>query len=104
MLAARRSRDRDLAVAMMVSSALNPLNEPATARTLDGPDRATSTLGALLDLGEVDENDPSTPLWPGWGGVGPPSRPGCGAGAPEPAEVAGPAAWVSLPGGHRRFS
>lgn len=56
MLAARRSRERDLAVAMIVAGALDPLTELATARTLDSR-TASSTLGSLLDLGEVDEND-----------------------------------------------
>ena len=55
-LAARRSRERDLAVALIVASALDPLPKLATARTLDPP-TATSTLGSLLDLGRVDEND-----------------------------------------------
>ena len=56
MLAARRSRERDLAVAMIVAGALDPLTKLATARTLDSR-TASSTLGSLLDLGEVDEND-----------------------------------------------
>lgn len=55
-LAARRSRQRDLAVAMIVASLLEPRTKLATARALR-PETAASSLGQLLDLGEVDEND-----------------------------------------------
>ena len=47
-----RSRMRSLALAAIVSRIISPSSKPATARQLS-PESATSSLGALLDLGEV---------------------------------------------------
>ena len=55
-LAARRSRERDLAVALIVASLLEPRTKLATSRALR-PETAASSLGQLLGLGAVDEND-----------------------------------------------
>ena len=56
LLASRPSRERDLAVAMVVSRILNPSSKLATARSLVEQTK-TSTLGEVLDLGFLDEDD-----------------------------------------------
>lgn len=53
LLAPRRSRERDLVVAMITARVLNPRSKLATARGLD---HATS-LGDVLELGEVDVDE-----------------------------------------------
>lgn len=57
-IAYRRSRQRDLVVAMIVSRLVEekPLSKLGTARSLD-PDTATSSLGKALELGAVDEDE-----------------------------------------------
>ena len=52
----RRSRPRDLALALIAARLLAPRSKLATARTL-APETASTSLGALLDLGEVEENE-----------------------------------------------
>jgi len=54
LVASKRSRRRDLVVAMIVARLLNPRSKLATARGLD---EATSSLGDVLDLGAVDEDE-----------------------------------------------
>jgi hypothetical protein len=56
LLAARRSPERDRAVALIVSRALAPDSKLATARQLDR-DSATSTLGERLGLEAVEAED-----------------------------------------------
>ncbi len=56
LLAARRSPERDRAVALIVSRVLAPDSKLATARALD-PETATSTLGEMLGLGAVEAED-----------------------------------------------
>ncbi len=56
LLAARRSPERDRAVALIVSRVLTPDSKLATARALD-PETATSTLGEMLGLGAVEAED-----------------------------------------------
>lgn len=56
MIARKRSRSRDLVVAMIVGRILDPGSKLAMARGLDG-DMATSALGDILDLGSVHENE-----------------------------------------------
>jgi hypothetical protein len=56
MLAARRSPERDRAVALIVARVLHADSKLATARTLD-PDSATSTLGECLGLETVEADD-----------------------------------------------
>jgi len=56
LLASRRSRSRDLAVAMVVARVLDPCSKLATARGLRA-DTAFSALGEELGLESVDEDD-----------------------------------------------
>ena len=56
MLHRSRSRERQLALAAIVSRVLSPDSKLATARRLS-PETATSSLGALLDLGPVGGNE-----------------------------------------------
>jgi hypothetical protein len=56
LLAARRSPERDRAVALIASRVLAPDSKLATARTLDA-DSATSTLGEMLGLETVEAED-----------------------------------------------
>lgn len=56
MLAARRTRRRDLVMAMIVARVLNPGSKLATARGLSRHTRS-STLGEMLDLGRVNEDE-----------------------------------------------
>ena len=51
-----RSRMRDLALAATLSRIISPSSKLATARQLS-PGTATSSLGAMLDLGEVSGNE-----------------------------------------------
>jgi len=55
-IAPRRSRQRDLAVAMIVARIIDPQSKLATARGLSG-ETAFTSLGEALGLGEIDEND-----------------------------------------------
>jgi hypothetical protein len=50
------NRCRDLVLALIVSRILDPASKLATARALS-PDTATSSLGDMLGLGEVDEDE-----------------------------------------------
>ena len=50
------NRCRDLVLALIVSRILDPASKLATARALS-PDTATSSLGEMLGLGEVDEDE-----------------------------------------------
>ena len=52
----RRSRERQLALAAIVARVLAPDSKLATARRLS-PETATSSLGALLELGPVTGNE-----------------------------------------------
>ncbi|MDP2935000.1 MAG: IS1634 family transposase, partial [Dehalococcoidia bacterium] len=56
LLATRPSRERDLAVAMVVSRILNPCSKLATCRSLE-EETKSSTLGEVLGLGSMDEDD-----------------------------------------------
>jgi hypothetical protein len=56
LLAARRSPERDRAVALIATRVLAPDSKLATARTLDG-ESATSTLGEMLGLETVEADD-----------------------------------------------
>jgi hypothetical protein len=56
LIAPKRSRERDLSVAMIVSRILNPRSKLALARALR-PETSHSTLGELLELGEVNEDE-----------------------------------------------
>ncbi len=56
LLTTRRSKERDRAVALIVSRVIAPDSKLATARALD-PDSATSTLGTMLDLEHVEAED-----------------------------------------------
>ena len=56
MLYRSRSRERQLALAAIVSRVLSPDSKLATARRLS-PETATSSLGALLGLGPVSGNE-----------------------------------------------
>ena len=66
LIAARRSRERDLTVAMIVARVIEPGSKLATARGLNGETQFTS-LAKVLDLGSASEDDlyaPSTTcLW-----------------------------------------
>ena len=53
-IGSRRSRERDLVVAMIVDRLIDPQSKLATAR---GFDEGTSSLGEVLDLGSVDEDE-----------------------------------------------
>ena len=55
-LAGKKSRERSLAIAMIVGRILFPGSKLSLSRHLD-PDTATSTLGEELQLGSVDEHD-----------------------------------------------
>ena len=56
LIAPKRSRERELCVAMIVGRILNPRSKLALARALRAETRQ-STLGELLGLGEVDEDE-----------------------------------------------
>ena len=56
LLATRPSRQRDLVVAMVVSRVIGPCPNLATCRALIGETKFT-TLGEVLNLGEVDEEE-----------------------------------------------
>lgn len=49
-------RHRDLILALLVDSILDPVSKLAAARALS-PATATSSLGAVLGLGDVDEDE-----------------------------------------------
>ena len=53
-VASRRSRERDLVVAMIVARIIDPRSKLATARGLD---EAASSLGDVMGLGSVDEDE-----------------------------------------------
>src|SRR6266852_7315762 len=55
------NRCRDLVIAMIVARLIAPLSKLATAKALD-PATASSSLGAVLGLGEVDEDELYTAL------------------------------------------
>jgi transposase len=55
------NRCRDLVIAMMVARLIAPVSKLATAKALD-PATAGSSLGAVLDLGAVDEDELYTAL------------------------------------------
>ena len=55
-IAPRRCRQRDLAVAMIVARIIDPQSKLATARGLSDETACTS-LGEVLALGEIDKND-----------------------------------------------
>ena len=55
-IAPRRSRQRDLVVAMIVARIIDPRSKLATARGLSD-ETAFTSLGEVLGLGEIDEND-----------------------------------------------
>ncbi len=50
------NRCRDVALALVVGRILDPVSKLATARGLS-PHTASSTLGEVLELGEIDENE-----------------------------------------------
>jgi len=54
-IASRRCRQRDLAVAMIVARVIDPRSKLATARGLSD-ETAFTSLGEALGLGEIDEN------------------------------------------------
>jgi hypothetical protein len=56
LIAAQRSRPRDLVVAMVVARLLDPTSKLATARGL-GPETLSTTLGEILDIQSADEDD-----------------------------------------------
>lgn len=56
LLASRRSRERDLVVAMIVARVLDPRSKLATARGL-GDETQLSTLSELLDIQDANENE-----------------------------------------------
>ena len=56
MIVARRSRSRDLVVAMIVARVISPSSKLALCRGLD-PDQSTSSLGDVLGLGAVSEQE-----------------------------------------------
>jgi transposase len=56
LIAPKRSRERDLCVAMIVGRILNPRSKLALARALT-PETRQSSLGEILGLGEVDEDE-----------------------------------------------
>ena len=56
LLGPERNRCRDLVLAMLVSRIIDPVSKLATARALS-PGTATSSLGDMLGLGEVDEDE-----------------------------------------------
>jgi transposase len=55
-LGAEGDRNRDLVMALIVARIIEPASKLATARAL-APATASSSLGSMLDLGEVDENE-----------------------------------------------
>ena len=55
------NRCRDLVIALLVGRLLDPVSKLAAARALS-PATATSSLGEVLDLGEVDEDELYTAL------------------------------------------
>ena len=56
LLAARRSRQRDLVVGMIVARIIDPRSKLATARGLSD-ETAFTSLGETLGIGDADEND-----------------------------------------------
>lgn len=56
LLSARRSRERDLAVAMIAARVVKPGSKLATARGLSG-ETGSTTLGELLEVEGIDEDD-----------------------------------------------
>jgi transposase len=56
LLAARRQRQRDLVVAMIVTRILEPGSKLATTRALSS-ETAQTSLGELLDVGDADEDE-----------------------------------------------
>ena len=56
LLGPKGERSRDLVLAMIVSRVIGPASKLATAKALD-PATAASSLGAILDLGPVDEDE-----------------------------------------------
>jgi len=56
LIAPKRSRERDLCLAMILARILNPRSKLALARALS-PQTRHSTLGELLGLGAVEEDD-----------------------------------------------
>jgi hypothetical protein len=56
LLGAAGDRCRDLVIAMLVNRIIAPASKAATARMLDGQ-TAASSLGAVLNLGAVDEDE-----------------------------------------------
>jgi len=56
LIAPRRSRRRDLVVAMIVARVIDPRSKPATARGLSG-ETAFTSLGEMLGVRDADEND-----------------------------------------------
>jgi len=56
LIAARRSRQRDLVVAMMVARVIDPRSKLATARGLSG-ETAFTSLGELLGVSDADANE-----------------------------------------------
>jgi transposase len=61
LLGAEGNRSRDLVLAMLIARIMDPRSKLATARALS-PETATSSLGTLLALGEVDEDELYTAL------------------------------------------
>jgi transposase len=55
-LSARRTRERDLVIAMIVARVLEPCSKLATSRGLV-EETASSSLGSTLELGRVDEEE-----------------------------------------------
>ena len=55
-LARKKSRERDLALAAIVARLIDPASKLATARQLS-PETASSSLGAVLELGAVTGNE-----------------------------------------------
>jgi transposase len=56
LISTRRSRERDLCLAMIVARVLEPRSKLALARQLN-PELLNSTLGESLELGRVDEDE-----------------------------------------------
>jgi transposase len=56
LISARRTRERDLVIAMIVARVLEPCSKLATSRSLVG-ETASSSLGSSLGLGAVDEEE-----------------------------------------------
>ena len=56
LIARAPSRQRDLAIALIVARVIDPRSKLATARALS-PETAASSLGELLQLGDVDQHE-----------------------------------------------